>query len=232
MKTWMLSFVFALITALPAAAQDMAGRAVLVVGQAYATDSSGAQRVLRKNDAVYAGETISTLRHSYVNIQYTDDGRTLVAPNSQLKISEYSYKPTSSAGPRNRPGSSNDVGRSVFSLLKGGFRAVTGLIGRTRRDNYSVRTAVATIGIRGTDAVYIDCSDGRCGDLGPGGNDDPNTLIIGVFQGGVTAMLEKGDTLDVDPGQFVQVTKFGFNRLAGMPGILLTMPMEDPQTCE
>ena len=32
-----------------------------------------------------------------------------------------------------------------------GLRTITGLVGRSNRDNYKVTTAVATIGIRGTE---------------------------------------------------------------------------------
>ena len=138
-----------------------------------------------------------------------------------------------SGGPRNRTqATSSDSGRTVFSLLKGGFRAITGLIGKTRKDDYSIQTSVATIGIRGTDAVYIDCGDGRCGNLGPGSSDELNSVLIGVYSGGVTAMNEKGKTADINPGEFLQATRDSFNRLAGEPGILLTMPMANPETCE
>lgn len=233
MKNIVFACLLALVS-LPAVAQDMAGRAVLVVGQAFATDVNGAQRILRRGDVVFSGETISTQRHSYVNVQYTDEGRTLIGPDSQLKIEAYEYRPPA-GGPRNRSGAGvaqADAGRSVFSLIKGGFRAVTGLIGKTRRENYAVRTSVATIGIRGTDAVYVDCSDGRCGDLGPGSSDDLSSVIIGVYDGGVTATnLNNGQTLDIDPGQFVQTNGTSFFTLSGMPGILVTMPMENPQTC-
>ena len=41
--------------------------------------------------------------------------------------------------------------RGFFSLLKGGFRSITGLIGRGNKDHYGIRTPSATIGIRGTD---------------------------------------------------------------------------------
>jgi hypothetical protein len=36
-------------------------------------------------------------------------------------------------------------------LVKGGFRAITGMIGHTNKDNYKIETPTATIGIRGTD---------------------------------------------------------------------------------
>jgi hypothetical protein len=37
------------------------------------------------------------------------------------------------------------------SLVRGGFRSITGLIGKTNPDAYQIRTTTATVGIRGTD---------------------------------------------------------------------------------
>ena len=237
MKKIILGCVLAMSAVFPAlaqnaASQQVAGEAVVVIGRAFAADVAGQQRVLRRGDTLFAGETISTSRHSYVNVVYTDKGRTLVGPDSSLQILEYSYTPPS-GGPRDKANAASSAGgRTVFSLLKGGFRAVTGLIGKSRRADYSIRTSVATIGIRGTDAVYVDCRDGRCGDMGPGSEDENNSVVIGVYEGGVTATNAAGETADVDPGQFLQATRDSFARLAGMPSVLLTMPLADPKTCE
>lgn len=75
---------------------------------------------------------------------------------------------------------------AVFSaLLKGGFRTLSGLLGKTRRDQYKVDGAVvATIGIRGTEyAAQLNdggltvstfeglvevCSAAACAQVGPG----------------------------------------------------------------
>ena len=40
---------------------------------------------------------------------------------------------------------------AVIKLLAGGFRVVTGWIGKHNRSNYRVQTPTATIGVRGTD---------------------------------------------------------------------------------
>ena len=89
MKAKIIVCGLALLLAWPALAQDMAGKVVVVVGQAFAKAEDDSQRRLSKGDAVFSGETISTYRHSYVNIEYTDEGRTLVGPDSQLRIAEY-----------------------------------------------------------------------------------------------------------------------------------------------
>lgn len=51
--------------------------------------------------------------------------------------------------------------RAFFRLLKGGFRAVSGLIGKANPAEYRVSTPVATIGIRGTDYLVVIC-DAAC----------------------------------------------------------------------
>ena len=86
-------------------------------------------------------------------------------------------------------GNAGSEDRSFFSLLKGGFRTVTGLIGKLRREQYRIDTAVATIGIRGTDygahynasglavstfsGLVEVCSEGGCAEAAPG-----ETLLV------------------------------------------------------
>lgn len=59
------------------------------------------------------------------------------------------------------PGS--DSSRAFFRLVKGGFRTVSGLIGKVNQDDYRVSTPVATIGIRGTRYGVRICQ-GECAD--------------------------------------------------------------------
>jgi hypothetical protein len=43
----------------------------------------------------------------------------------------------------------------LLSVVKGGFRTITGLIGKIKRDSYRVATPSATLGIRGTDFELV-----------------------------------------------------------------------------
>ncbi|MBI3067601.1 MAG: hypothetical protein HYY79_01555, partial [Betaproteobacteria bacterium] len=63
-----------------------------------------------------------------------------VDPDTDLKIDNYVYK-----------GVEDGSERALMSLLKGGFRTITGIIGRANKQNYTVNTPTSTIGIRGTD---------------------------------------------------------------------------------
>ncbi len=236
MKQLIYSLALALACCLPVAAQDAAGRAAMVVGVAYVIDASGTQRRLARGDSVYAGETVGTQRHSYVNIVYSDRGRTLIGPQSELKIEDYSYSQPASGGPRTKGGAvaSDDggVGRSVFSLLKGGLRAVTGLIGRHSREAYSLKTPVATIGIRGTDYFVVVCQE-QCQNLGlPPEVDPKGGIVLGVHEGGVFAVNEQGERFELNENQFLLVTANGeFHELPGEPAFMMTTPLQDPETC-
>lgn len=146
-----------------------AGEVVKVIGRASAATAEGDLRRLDQGQPVNAGDTVITATSSFARIKLSDGGYVVLRPNTRFQIADYNFseKPEES--------------RSVFSLLKGGFRAVTGLIGKRNRSAVSYRTAVATIGIRGTDLEVIDCTDG-CPDLG---TNTPQGLYFKVHQGGI-----------------------------------------------
>ena len=72
----------------------------------------------------------------------------MLRPNTQLKIEAYSYD-------ERQPQSDN----VLISLLKGGMRSVTGLLGRRNPGNFRVATPSATIGIRGTHFGALVCNN-------------------------------------------------------------------------
>lgn len=152
-----------------AQAATEAGEVVKIVGRASAATMEGDLRRLDQGQPVHAGDTVITATSSFARIKLSDGGYVVLRPNTRFQIAEYNYseKPEES--------------RSMFSLLKGGFRAVTGLIGQRNHSAVSYRTAVATIGIRGTDLEVIDCTDG-CPDIGI---EVQQGLFFKVHQGGI-----------------------------------------------
>jgi hypothetical protein len=125
--------------AFPAAAQNVAGRFLTVIGEVRVLSPSGDRRPER-GEEVREGETILTGAGALTQIRLADGGMLSIRGDTEMKFDRFSH-----AG-------ENDRASSMFiSLLKGGFRSVTGLIGRLNRDGYRVTTPSATIGIRGTD---------------------------------------------------------------------------------
>jgi hypothetical protein len=103
-------------------------------------DAAGKTRPVQRGIEINEGDTILSQPSGSAQLKMIDGGIIAVRPNTELKIDQYRYS-------GREDGSEN----AVMRLLSGGFRTITGLIGRTRKSNYKVYTPTATIGIRGTD---------------------------------------------------------------------------------
>jgi hypothetical protein len=128
--------------ALPARAEP-AGKVLSADGDALVLRGSQILR-LSRDSAVESGDQIHTGSDGKVLIVFTDSGLVWIRANSDFVVDEYSY----AQGRREA---------AFFSLLKGGARSITGLIGRRTRSNFRLRIPVATIGIRGTDFSVVMC---------------------------------------------------------------------------
>src|SRR5258708_764932 len=142
-----------LLTALlvPAAAQAQAGRFLLAVGDVFVTRGAS-QLKAGTGTTVESGDTIRVGLSSNAQIRLSDESIISLRQNTIFRLDEYSYS-----------GQADGSEKSFFSLLKGGFRTVTGAIGRLHsKEKYQVRTATSTIGIRGQHYVVVHC-DNDCG---------------------------------------------------------------------
>lgn len=134
----------------------------------------------------YPGDTVITGAGGYVRLEMTDGGEIVLRPDSQLKIDAYKFTEAKPA-----------EDSFVFSMLKGGLRTVTGLIGkRGNRDAYQLITYTSTIGIRGTQFDLRVCQ-GNCGALADG-------TYVAVRVGAVQTTNPQG-SLPVGPGQVAYV---------------------------
>src|SRR5256886_13168507 len=133
----------------PGLASAQAGRFLLAVGDV-AVARGQAEIRAATGTPVQSGDTIRVGPASNAQIRMTDESIVGLRPGTVFRIDAYEY--SGQAEPR-----------SIFSLLKGGFRTVTGAIGRLHnRERYAVRTPTATIGIRGTHYTLVHC-DNDCG---------------------------------------------------------------------
>ena len=114
-------------------------RVDFAVGNVTAVGPGGQQRTLVKGVQVEEGETVNT-NDGRVQLRFTDGAYVSLQPKSEFRIDQYRFE-----------GKQDGSEKGLFSLLKGGLRTVTGLVGRTNKKNYQVTTTVATIGIRGTE---------------------------------------------------------------------------------
>ncbi len=121
-----------------------AGVIVSMAGQLSAISTDGHSRALQKGALLYSGETVFTGKESRADIRFTDGSQVSLRPETHFRIDEYSFV----LAPNGKPDGSET---GFFSLLKGGFRTISGMIGKLRRSSYAVTTPSATIGIRGTE---------------------------------------------------------------------------------
>ena len=110
----------------------------------------GTVRILSQKSEVNPGDTLTTQRESYVQINFTDGSSITMRPNTTLKIEGYRFV-------EDKPQDDN----AFLRLIKGGMRTVTGLVGkRGDQDAYKIKTSSATIGIRGSSGETLECSQG------------------------------------------------------------------------
>jgi hypothetical protein len=153
-------------------------------GTLYVQRPDGSIRLLSEKSQVRVGDVVSTERDTYAQLNMTDGGRITLRPNTQLRIEGYQFS-------ESEPEQDN----FVFALLKGGLRAVTGLIGkRVNRDAYKLRTATATVGIRGTDFNAIEVPPGA-----PANAPAPGVYV--VVSDGTVVLTSGGTELLANAGQ-------------------------------
>lgn len=132
-------------SAIAASSDVMAGRVLSTSGAASVEAVTGSKRVAASGSSVFAGETLVTGADGRMQVKFVDNGLISLRPDTRFRIEEFEFE------------SASGRERSFFSLAKGGFRAVSGRIGKARAEDYRITTPVATLGIRGTDFGAILC---------------------------------------------------------------------------
>jgi hypothetical protein len=123
-----------------AASAGIAGNVQFVNGSVQVSNAAARSQVLQKGDAVHESDTVTTAKGASAQIKMRDGGFIVIRPDSQLKFDSFIFS-----------GEEDGSERSFFSLLKGGMRAITGLIGQKNKSSYRIATTTSTIAIRGTD---------------------------------------------------------------------------------
>jgi hypothetical protein len=199
-RVWTASVAFSLaLTAFSPVAAAAEGRIMFVSGGAYI--ERGTQKLpIQEEMLVQVGDTLVTEDDGRVQWRMADDSYFAIRPSSRFKIEEFS-EPSGGGG-----------GKAFYSLLKGGYRSITGLIGKKDTAAYRVKSPVATMGVRGTDHTHVLC-EADCS-WAPGGN-----VADGLYtrvDSGSSVLTNPDGSLDVKAGQYA--------RTASPPALLSTMP--------
>ncbi|HVY06818.1 MAG TPA: FecR family protein [Burkholderiales bacterium] len=158
------------------------GKFQFVTGDVQVLSADGKHRVPVKGDSFSTGDTIVTGASGTAQIRMNDGGLMAVRANTQLKLDQYIFN-----------GREDGNERSLISLIKGGFRTITGLIGNRNKENYRILTPSATIGIRGTDHEPFVVPAGATGGFQEGTYDR-------VYRGATIITTDKGKLI-VNPNQ-------------------------------
>jgi hypothetical protein len=158
---------------------------------------------LKKGSVINEGDILVTGR-GRLHVRLIDGGFISVYPNSEYKIDKFKFsgKKVSSTikntGKQRSATKESKEDRGFFSLLKGAARQVTGLLGRTYNENFKFKTAVATIGIRGTGffarLCQADCFDADGNPIQDGMYIKNNTGVITMRNNAGEVALAQGQS--------------------------------------
>lgn len=114
------------------------GQVISTVGKVKAVNSEKGERELKRGDSFYTLEKILVDVASKIQLKFIDGGIINLIASSEYQVDSYTFKDS-----KEKPG-------SLSTLAKGGFRAISGSIGKDNPDAVKIKTPVATIGLRGT----------------------------------------------------------------------------------
>jgi hypothetical protein len=145
----------------------------------------GKSRALSVGNAVFANEHIRTSEASSAQILLLDKTSLSIGPHADLALDRFVYNPDRSSG------------RVIVEAAQGAFRFITGAQNPT---HYTIRTPVATLGIRGTIVDILVSGNPTIG----------YTLTVILVEGGADIRLPSGQVLSLTtPGTAYVLTSAG-----------------------
>ena len=122
-----------------ARAGEVAGTVTQLSGPMMAKKADGKVKILALKSEVESGDTLVTEKNTYALVKFIDNSEITLKPGTTFVVEQFAYH-------ADQP----DGDRASFSLLKGGLRSLSGLLGKRNKEKFALKTPVATIGIRGT----------------------------------------------------------------------------------
>ena len=183
-------------------AGQVAGTVVNLSGPLMAKKADGGVKVLAVKSEVEQGDTLVSEKNTYAQIRFVDNSEITLKPNTTFKVDAFAYD----AG---KP----DGDSASFTLVKGGLRSITGLLGKRNKERFQLKTPTATIGIRGTTFT----ADFVLPPAAPAGKGTPAPGLHVFIMDGQIQVSNAGGSLNFTAGQF------GFAASPKLPPILVPM---------
>jgi len=164
-----------------AAAQEAIGAVSRIQGEARGT-RGGTTRALGLNASVFLNETVSTGEAARLEVTFNDDTRLTIGEKARLTLDTYVFDPAAGSG-------------TIKFGVAGALRFVSGKVTKLASSDVSVTTAVATLGIRGTEFW--------------GGPIDDQALGVFLIEGAVSVSNAAGEQILRQPGQGTNIATPG-----------------------
>jgi hypothetical protein len=164
-----------------AAAQEAIGAVSRIQGEASAT-RDGATRRLGLNTSVFLKDVVSTGETARLEVTFADNTRLTLGEKAKLTLDTYVFNPAAGSG-------------TIKFALVGPMRFLSGQVSKLANSDVSVTTAVASLGIRGTEFW--------------GGPIDNQTLGVFLIEGAVSVSNAAGEQILSRPGQGTNIATPG-----------------------
>ena len=192
--------------------QASGGRVYVVNGEVFVAQGRSAAHRVSENEPVVSDTMVSTGANSAALLKFDDGQVVTLQSNSAFQVREYRYD-----------AKKIENSNIVFSMLKGGMRFATGLIGKLRKQAFRLATPNATIGIRGTDFMVAMADKSMYSQVLAGKITMTNAAGMKVVSAGQSALVASSTALAtlVSP---LAVPEGSFNELQSIPVDPLAIP--------
>lgn len=187
------------------------------IGNPTVTSPDGRTLALGKGTNVRVGDLISTGK-GRVQLRFADGAQMALQPDTDFKVEQFRFA---------EKGEGDDS--VLMNLVKGGMRTITGLIGRTNRTNYALKTPSATIGIRGTEftAEFREALRAFCVNGLIAINNGAGTLLLAGGQGAFVANPNTPPARDDTKPSLPTISKQEMEVLLSLAGVDPKNPTQD-----
>lgn len=135
-------------------APEIVARVATFSGSSSVVGVDGTARTVTERMALVSGETVRTEKGAHVVLAFRDETKVTVIAESEFKLENVRFR-----GPK------AESGNFVVRVVRGGVRALTGLLAKREPAAVRFNALTATIGIRGTGhdtRLALDCVSGAC----------------------------------------------------------------------
>ena len=110
-------------------AVEPAGYVLMASGEVYAVQTNKELRQLKRKSPFYPGESLKTEADSKAQVRFRDGSLISMRAETEIRIDEFRYEEAEKGEDKN-----------IFTLINGGFRTITGKIGKKDPKNYQMKS--------------------------------------------------------------------------------------------